>query len=103
MATSRMTAGTEKLLLDLGFTRPMAYQPQHLFVKNGRKHDRVAEPGDPWLVSACYGDRCISAAAASPAEGASAVIRRAIMPELHELGEAVADLAGAIRCASRRV
>ncbi len=97
MATSRMTAATEKLLLDLGFTRPLAYQPAHLFVKNGRRHDRVPEPCDPWLVSACYGDRCISAQAASPAEGASLLIRRAVMPELHELGVAVADLTTAIQ------
>lgn len=97
MAQSRMTAATEKLLLDLGFTRPMAYQPAHLFVKNGRRHALVAEPCDPWLVSACYGDRCMSAQAASPAEGASALIRRAAMPALFDLGEAVAGLTIAIQ------
>jgi hypothetical protein len=97
MASSRLTGASEKLLLDLGFSRPMAYQPQHLFVKNGRRHERVAEPGDPWLVSAAYGDRCISAVAASPAEGASKLIRQMVMPELHELGEAVAGLTMAIQ------
>lgn len=30
-------------------------QPQHLFPKDGRKHDRVAIPTDPWQVA--LGDR----------------------------------------------
>ena len=97
MASGRLTAASEKLLLDLGFTRPLAYQPQHLFVKNGRRHERVAEPCDPWLVSAAYGDRIFTVQAASPAEGATALIRQAAMPALHDLGAAVADLTTAIR------
>ena len=98
MATSRMmSAATEKQLLDLGFTRPMAYQPQHLFVKNGRRHDRVAEPGDPWLVSAAYGDRVFTVQAASPADGATALIRQAAMPAIHDLAEAVAGLTATIQ------
>lgn len=97
MATSRVARHAEKLLLDMGFTRPLAYQPWHLFVKNGRRHERVAEPHDPWLVSAIYGDRTFSVQAVTPADGASAIMRIAVMPELHDLGEAVAGLTTAIQ------
>lgn len=103
MATSRLARHAEKLLLDMGFTRPLAYQPWHLFVKNGRRHERVAEPHDPWLVSAIYGDRSFSVQAVTPADGANAIMRMAVMPELHDLAVAVEALAGAIRCVSHRM
>lgn len=81
----------------MGFERAHAYQPQHLFVKNGRKLERVAEPGDPWLIFATIGDRCLSAVAAHPSDAVPVLVLKAAMPELAALGDEIEKLTGAIR------
>lgn len=43
----------------MGLKLGLCYQPEHLFLKNGRKLNRVAEPGDPWLVTLCRMDRIV--------------------------------------------
>lgn len=41
----------------MGLKLGLCYQPEHLFIKNGRRLTRVAEPGDPWSVTLCRMDR----------------------------------------------
>lgn len=43
----------------MGLTLGLCYQPEHLFVKNGRKLARVAETADPWFVTLRRLDRVI--------------------------------------------
>jgi hypothetical protein len=81
----------------MGFERVHAYQPQHLFVKNGRRLERVAEPGDPWLVYATAGDRCLSAIGARPSDAVPVLVLKATMPALGALGDEIEKLTGAIR------
>ncbi len=45
----------------MGLTLGLCYQPEHMFIKNGRKLSRVAEPGDPWFVTLRRMDRVILA------------------------------------------
>ncbi len=45
----------------MGRTLGLCYQPEHMFIKNGRKLSRVAEPGDPWFVTLRRMDRVILA------------------------------------------
>lgn len=42
---------TQVQIQSMGLTLGLCYQPESLFIKNGRKLARVAEPGDPWMVT----------------------------------------------------
>lgn len=44
-------------LQTMGLTLGLCYQPEHLFIKNGRRLARVAEPTDPWFVTLRRMDR----------------------------------------------
>ena len=46
-------------LSELGLKLGLCFQPEWLFVPNGRKLKRVAEPGDPWSVNLVRRDRSI--------------------------------------------
>lgn len=89
--------GAIRRLEAMGFERPYAYQPQHLFAKNGRKLAPVAEPDDPWLVTATIGDRCLSAIGAKPADAVPVIVLKAAMPALAELGDEIEKLTGVLR------
>lgn len=80
----------------MGFYQVYSYQPQHLFVKNGRKLERVAEPIDPWLTFACYADRCYSAVGATPAATVPKIVLKATMPALAALGDEIEKLTGVL-------
>ncbi len=81
----------------LGFTRAHAYQPQHLFAPNGRKLNKVAEPGDPWVVFATTGGKTFSATAATPREAASTIVIAATMPSFAALAAELDKLMEALR------
>lgn len=48
---------TQVRLQTMGLKLGLCYQPQHLFIPNGRRLTRVAEPGDPWMVTLNRMDR----------------------------------------------
>lgn len=96
MESGRLKRSVIARLKALGFSGPMAYQPESLFVKNGRKLSRVAEPCDPWLVYGCYGDRCHGEVANDPHRAADALILWATMPAMHELSVEIGKLTEAL-------
>lgn len=97
MESGRLKRSVIARLNALGFSGPMAYQPESLFVKNGRKLSRVSEPCDPWIVYGCYGERCRSEVASDPHRAADALILWATMPALHELMGEIDKLTEALR------
>lgn len=97
MEGSRLKRAALDRLTAAGIAQPTAYQPEHLFRKNGRKLARVAEPEDPWLVYGCYGDRCVQEIDADPREAARRLIARFNLPVLYDLGVEIDNLTGAIR------
>lgn len=48
---------TQFQLQSMGLKLGMCYQPQHLFIPNGRRLTRVPEPTDPWFVTLSRMDR----------------------------------------------
>lgn len=65
-------------LQSMGLKLGPCYQPQHLFVPDGRRLTRVAEPGDPWYVSLCRMDRVLWADGATVATATAATFDDAI-------------------------
>lgn len=97
MENSRMKRAAVQRMEALGFYQVHVYQPESLFVKNGRKLARVAEPCDPWLMFACYGDRCFNQVGDSPMAAAEAIIHYTSMPALFELSAEIGKLTEALR------
>lgn len=48
---------TQVQIQSMGLKIGQCYQPQHLFIPNGRRLTRVAEPADPWMVTLNRMDR----------------------------------------------
>lgn len=97
MENRSLKLAAQRRLESLGLDRVHAYQPQHLFVANGRKLPRVPEPSDPWMVFASDGKHCYSAVAATPMEAADRVAKKASLPALYMLGVEIDRLTETIR------
>lgn len=97
MEKGRMKRTAESRMEALGFTQIHVYQPQSLFVQNGRKLPRCAEPGDPWLMFATQDGICYHQAAADPMGAAERIIAVAIFPEFTALGAALDMLTDTLR------
>lgn len=97
MENRRVSRTAVQRVESLGFTQVHAYQPASLFQDNGRKLNRVAEPGDPWLMFATASGKCYRHVGADPMEAANGIISAVIFPEFGALSAEIVKLTETIR------